>query len=40
MTVARKPRHTLRAEKLGLAYDGRTIISDLDLTIPDGRESP
>ncbi|ROO84516.1 iron complex transport system ATP-binding protein [Actinocorallia herbida] len=27
----------LRAEKLRLAYDGRTIVDDLDLDIPDGR---
>ncbi|MET1042921.1 MAG: ABC transporter ATP-binding protein [Microbacteriaceae bacterium] len=35
--VTRKPRHTLRAEKLGLGYDGRSIISDLDLTVAEGQ---
>ncbi|GAB2832887.1 ABC transporter ATP-binding protein [Actinocorallia aurea] len=30
-----KPR--LRAERLRLAYDGRTIVDDLDLDIPDGK---
>ncbi|WP_167041545.1 ABC transporter ATP-binding protein [Salinibacterium sp. ZJ454] len=37
VTVARKPRHTLRAENLGLAYDGRPVIQGLDLTVPDGQ---
>src|SRR5690606_29223984 len=31
-----KPAHSLRAENLALAYDGRQVISGLDLEIPDG----
>jgi len=29
--------HSLRAESLTLAYDGRTVIDRLDLEVPDGR---
>jgi iron complex transport system ATP-binding protein len=31
-----KPAHTLAADGLSLSYDGREVIGDLDLTIPDG----
>jgi len=31
-----KPGHELVATGLNLAYDGRTVIADLDLTVPDG----
>ncbi|GHD39803.1 ABC transporter ATP-binding protein [Mycetocola manganoxydans] len=31
-----EPAHTLEADGLSLAYDGREVIGDLDLTIPDG----
>lgn len=34
--TALKPGHELVATGLNLAYDGRTVIADLDLTIPDG----
>lgn len=30
-------RHSLRAERLSLGYDGRTIVEDLDLEVPAGR---
>jgi len=35
--MTRSAPHTLRAESLTLAYDGRRVIEGLDLEIPDGR---
>jgi len=33
----RRPGHELRAESLGLAYDGDLVVRDLDLDLPAGR---
>lgn len=36
-TAGIRPSHDLEARALALGYDGRTIIENLDLSVPDGR---